>query len=68
MGSLKVVIFQYARDIWHIGQYEKSWRPAKGGVTKVPAAAATKANGEAAPIAEVEVAPHSATNSPIAES
>ena len=47
---------EYARDIWHIGQYEKSWRPAKGGVTKAPSASATKANGEAA-IAEVEVAP-----------
>jgi starch phosphorylase len=59
---------EYARDIWHIGLHEKSWRPAKGGVTKAPSASPVKANGEAAPVAEVEVTPHSATNSPIAES
>ena len=58
---------EYARDIWHIGQYEKSWRPAKGGVTKAPSPPAAKANGEAAPVAEVEVAPRSATNTPLTE-
>ena len=58
---------EYARDIWHIGQYEKSWRPAKGGVTKAPSPPAAKANGEAATVAEVEVAPRSATNTPFTE-
>jgi starch phosphorylase len=44
---------EYARDIWHIGQYEKSWRPGKPAVRT--AAATTKANGEATtpePVAE----------------
>lgn len=48
---------EYARDIWHIGQYEKSWRPAKGGVRPAASVPTGKSNGEAAPVAGVEVAP-----------
>jgi len=48
---------EYARDIWHIGPYEKSWRPAKNSVRKAPTVATGKSNGEAPPVAEVEVAP-----------
>ena len=37
---------EYARDIWHIGQYEKSWRPAKPSVRPAASAPVTKSNGE----------------------
>ena len=49
---------EYARDIWHIGQYEKSWRPSKASVRPVVTGAAAKANGEAT--TPVEAAPEAA--------
>ena len=59
---------EYARDIWHIGPYEKSWRPSKSGVRAKKPAPAGKSNGEALPVAEVEVAPGSPTKGATAES
>ncbi len=56
---------EYARDIWHIGTYEKSWRPAKGSVRK-PQPAAGKSNGEAVPVAPA--APEDTGNHPVTES
>jgi starch phosphorylase len=52
---------EYARDIWHIGQYEKSWRPAKGGVVKAASAAAAKPAADAASVPAPEVLPTAAT-------
>jgi glycogen phosphorylase len=37
---------EYARDIWHIGPYEKSWRPAKPSVRAAASAPVAKSNGE----------------------
>jgi starch phosphorylase len=53
---------EYARDIWHIGPHEKSWRPGKAGVRPASPAPAGKSNGEAVPVAEVEVTPESGAN------
>jgi len=58
---------EYARDIWHIGPYEKSWRPAKGGVRSAGAAPTGKTNGEAVSVPEEEVAPRSTTNGTVSE-
>jgi starch phosphorylase len=57
---------EYARDIWHIGQYEKSWRPANGGVRKATVAAPAKPNGDAAAAAP-EVTAQAAANQTVAE-
>ena len=43
-------ITEYAQDIWHIGQYERSIRPAK--IAARTLASVPKANGEAAATAE----------------
>ena len=58
---------EYARDIWHIGPYEKSWRPTKAAVRPAPPTPARKSNGEATQGAEVDVAPGSTTNGAAAE-
>jgi glycogen phosphorylase len=42
-------VTQYARDIWHIGQFEQKGRPAKAPVRSAPIA---KPNGAATPTAE----------------
>jgi starch phosphorylase len=42
-------VTQYARDIWHIGQFEQKGRPAKAPVRSVPI---VKANGVATPAAD----------------
>jgi len=49
-------VLEYARDIWHIGPYEKSTPPGKGG-SKLHAAALSATpilNGEAIPVAELK--------------
>jgi starch phosphorylase len=43
---------EYARDIWHIGQYENSWRPPNGGLRK-PASVPAKPNGGSLTVPEV---------------
>jgi starch phosphorylase len=48
-------VLEYARDIWHIGQFEKPLPPAKPG-PKTPASTppdGTPLNGEAIPVAEL---------------
>ncbi len=52
-------VLEYARDIWHIGQFEKSSRPVKAaartvGPTPKPAVATAAAATEAAPEPEVK--------------
>ena len=56
---------EYARDIWHIGPYEKSWRPVKVGVRPAASAPVGKPNGEAVTVAEI--APEAGTNPAIVE-
>ena len=43
-------VLEYARDIWRIGQYEKSGHAKTP--PRLPVAAVVKANGEAAAVAE----------------
>jgi len=58
---------EYARDIWHIGPYEKSWRPTKGGLRQAPSASKSNGEAQATSVAQVEVVPGQSTDTTAAE-